>query len=517
MSERSNLQEPRQKLLCGVMGILLVYAAIRGVVEAAGKSFWYDEMLTLIVSAQGNWEGIVRALRVPADGQPPLFHLIEHFASGVTHNQEIALRLPSIAALLCTLACVFVYVKRHSGELVGLICTGFLLMSEVFQHYPAEARPYSMVVACIAFALVCYQRVPSPLWTVLLGVSLAFAQSLHYLAVLAMIPFGVAEAVFLLKTKKFRWQVWLALAAGELPLLVFWPLLMTNKAYYGTHFWARMKLFEIPGMYGQFFETDSKIGAGIGAVILAGILARMVLQQREVNENTEEQSQNLAEGALLFVLALLPLLAYFLIVQVAHSGLTARYVLPAVVGMAAGFGYLLEGARSRVIGLCAVFVLAAVGVHELHFWRFLRSDIENVHATGQATERILEHAGRNDLAVIVPDGTLLLPLAHYISPSFAVRFVYVTRDPASINEQWADTVDKGFEALRPYSPIPVSSLVNLISTHRKFLIYVEQKDWNEDWLPIRLRREGWTVQVVAEEEYRKVYLATAGDGRSAGK
>ena len=45
--------------------------------------------------------------------------------------------------------------------------------------------------------------------------------------------------------------------------------------------------------------------------------------------------------------------------------------------------------------------------------------------------------------------------------------------------------------------------------HRKFLIYVEEKDWIGDWLLARMRKEGWTVQMVASEGYRRVYLASA--------
>ena len=82
-----------------------------------------------------------------------------------------------------------------------------------------------MVIACIAFALVCYQRLPSLRWAALLGISLFLAESFHYYAVLAMIPFGFAEAVLLLRTRRIRWGVWLALACGTLPLIVFWPLL----------------------------------------------------------------------------------------------------------------------------------------------------------------------------------------------------------------------------------------------------------------------------------------------------
>src|SRR5260370_19589080 len=147
------------------MGFLLLYVIVRSLVAAAGKTFWYDELLTWTVSSQGSWSAIVSALHLPLDGQPPLFYMIEHFASSLTRNQEIALRLPSILALPCTLTCVFIYVKKNGSEIVALLCAIFVLTTSVFQYYAVEARPYSMVVACSAFALVCYQRVPSPVWT----------------------------------------------------------------------------------------------------------------------------------------------------------------------------------------------------------------------------------------------------------------------------------------------------------------------------------------------------------------
>jgi 4-amino-4-deoxy-L-arabinose transferase-like glycosyltransferase len=71
-------------------------------------------------------------------------------------------------------------VKKRSGELIALLCALLLLLTEVFQLYAVAARPYSMVVACVAFAAVCHQGAPSRVWMVLLALSLALAQSIHY-------------------------------------------------------------------------------------------------------------------------------------------------------------------------------------------------------------------------------------------------------------------------------------------------------------------------------------------------
>ena len=91
--------------------------------------------------------------------------------------------------------------------------------------------------------------------------------------------------------------------------------------------------------------------------------------------------------------------------------------------------------------------------------------------------------------MIVPDGVLLLPLAHYIHEPFASRLMYSAQDSQQNIDNSSDTVDKGFQTLQPYLTIPVARFREFTSTQRQFLVYVEQKDWTEDWLTARLRRK----------------------------
>ena len=142
-----------------------------------------------------------------------------------------------------------------------MLCAALLLMTSVFQTYSVEARPYSMLVACFAFALVCYQHVPSTAWTWLLAVTLALAQSFHYYAVLTMVPFGLAEAIVSLKARRVRWLVWGALCFGVLPLVLEWKILAIDRDFYGPHFWAHFSFTDLPRMYGEFFLEPSSSGA----------------------------------------------------------------------------------------------------------------------------------------------------------------------------------------------------------------------------------------------------------------
>jgi hypothetical protein len=502
------LQAPPKKLIYGLMGFLLVYAIFRSVLAAAGRAFWYDELLTLTVSSLGSWKSILDALRRPLDGQPPFFYVIEHFASGFTRNQEIALRLPSILAFPCTLACVFIYTKKRGGELVALLCAAFVLTTSVFQTYAIEARPYSMVVACMAFALVCYQRAPSPIWMVLLAACLALAQSLHYMAVLAMVPFGLAEAVHFWISRKFRWPVWAALIVGAVPLLLFWNLLAINKVYYGAHFWASFQFSVIPGIYTQLFLSGSEYGAGIAGVVLAGVLGTVLWQQQAGPSDIEEKTRQLAEATLLFGLAALPFAGY-LLSSVLHSGMTPRYVLSTSIGVAVALGYILTRAKPGVVALFAVFVFSAVGVQELHFWRSSRADIETVKLSGVAAGKFIESAGHKELPVVVPNGLALLWLTHYASPPATDRLLYPTPDHLPSDHTWTDTVDKGLEAAVDYLPLRVSNFTEFAAAHKEFLLYAVDEDTPRDWLTMRLSREGWSMETVALDDSRRIYLITS--------
>ena len=100
-----------------LLGLLLVYAFARSVVTGTGKVYWYDELMTQLVTAQRSVSGIMDALRATLDGQPPLFYLIERLAGRVVPNQEIALRLPSAIGFVCTLLCVYIFLSRRSGRI----------------------------------------------------------------------------------------------------------------------------------------------------------------------------------------------------------------------------------------------------------------------------------------------------------------------------------------------------------------------------------------------------------------
>ena len=195
--------------LCILLG-LTVYSAARSLVYAYTRPFWIDEFLTQAVCHQPNIEAVRKVLNQGLDGMPPLFYLIERIVASLFSNEEIGWRLLSVLGFECTLILVFVFVKTRDGRIPALISASLLLMTPLFTYYAAEARPYTLLTACVAFALVCYQRAPARLGRgMFLG--LFFASSLHYYAVVPWVCFFLAEIIVVCRNKQIRSAVWLAL------------------------------------------------------------------------------------------------------------------------------------------------------------------------------------------------------------------------------------------------------------------------------------------------------------------
>lgn len=487
------------------MALLILYVSVRGLAGAATKPFGYDEIMTQTVASQpcprGIWEALERAL----DGQAPVFYVLEHAAMGLVRNVHVALRLLSILAMDCTLICMFLYMNKCSGTLVAFLCALLLLSTSIFIPHAVNARSYSMLVACIAFALVCYQRLPSPLWAALLGLSLALAQSLHYYAIFALVPFGSSEAVQLFKARRLRWQVWLALAFGTLPLFFFWPLLSALKTYYGAHTWSHFGLAEFPYVYGNFFLTTPAIGVAIATVSLAGAFGSHLWPRRLDSAGVQRSQTDLGEQVLVGVLVVLPFIA-FAATKLAHGGMVDKYAIEAVLGIDMAIACVFSRANAKTVALLAIFVFANVSIHELSFWRSTHS----FHLAPQATpvEDFVSNAGYAGLPIVVSDGLTYVPLTYYASPLWAKKFIYLADEQKAVQYLGTDSAEKEIQVLRRYKSLEVSDFSEFTSTHHVFLVYAEDPNPGFDWLLPYLSSEAASLRMVAMQQNRRLYLVT---------
>jgi mannosyltransferase len=478
------------------IGVLIAYTALRNVWAAAARPFWYDELCTVAVARPSSVSATWAALQGAKDGNPPLFYLIEHFARNITANELVSYRLLSIAGFCCVLWFLFGVIRKRNGSAVAFICSAVVLLTPLYRPYAVEARPYSMVVACIAIALFCYQRAPRTLWVILMGLSLALAEALHFYALFGFVPFAVAEAAMIVRTKRVRWGVWAALAFGFLPLAFSWRILAGFKAFYGAHFWAPATLVRLVNSYALFFKTFGPI-----AVSMVVILAIVALWPGR------GEPADFHERLLAVALLGLPLVA-FIAAKVGHAGFVERYGIPAVLGMPLALAYMLRMFGRRSLACFAAFVMLAVTLQEGFFWTAESGAFGKLVSPADPIERLLNRsAARSDLPVVVSDGHEYVPAAYYASPEWAKRLVAVADPEQAITSSGSDSLDKQLLALRCCLTVQVYEFRDFAAGHPSFLLYSGGGEL--DWWPFRLLHDGYSLQLLAAEGNHRLYLATA--------
>ena len=145
----------------------------------------------------------------------PTFPLLLHYYSKIAGGSNLALRLPSIAAVLFAGFCSFILFRRHLGNASAVF--GTCLILEALRSWGGLVRPYAIEAACFAAALVLWDDMNrrSAWWrSALIGLFLALATSLHFYAVLFVPCFGLIELIYILRTHKFRLSLRISLIAS---------------------------------------------------------------------------------------------------------------------------------------------------------------------------------------------------------------------------------------------------------------------------------------------------------------
>jgi len=487
--------------------ILIAYAIFRSIFAAASKPFWYDEVLTVILTRLPNVSAIWRALSQAADGQPPAFYLIERAASAVTRDPHIALRIPAIFAFACVLLCSFFFVRYRSGAPYALLSTTALLLTVTYSTYAVEARPYCMLVACVAFVLHCYQRASRTRWIILMGFGLMAAEALHYYAVFVLFPLALAEIAFSVKTRRLRPTVWLAFAATFLPLVAFWPLLLRLKRYYGPHIWDPPTLRHAGGAYGWLLDMPASVHPEVAAAVVLVLLGFFVALAFRKVRTVSIRDPFFHEHVLLWALLALPIAAYAA-TKFAHGPFDRKYVLPVALAIPLAVGYILPRLSRAVVVLLAVLVLSVLATREVRFWTSQLGRFGDVKSPAAPLESSVNLAGHPELPVVVSDAVDYLSFVYYGSPGLAGRLVVVVDPSEEVAYVGSDSLDRNLISIRSFYPLRVYEFQAFVAGHPRFLLYSDGTA--NDWWPRRLRTEGFSLAPVVSDQGRGIYLVSKG-------
>jgi hypothetical protein len=510
-------QRNKERLLTGTILLLLVYSVIRNSLKAAIRPFWFDELCTWIVARQPNLSALWRSLIRAADGQPPPYYLLERLFDKLISNDEVAFRLPSILAFCLMEWFLFVWLRKRHDSLIAFIAVLLPFLTLLYGKYAVEARPYCIVAACLAAALLAYQRAPAVRWMMIFGVSLVAAQAFHFYSVFMMFPFVAAESIYYLKTKRFRWPVWTAFLAGILPLLVFWPILSSVKAYYSAHVWTHPTLLGMLRTYGWILDIPQGLPTNFSWSLVAGLVltcailiacAFLILQAFRADPISQPFFH---ENLLISGFLLLPLLL-FSAIKLTHGALTSRYLLPVTLGMvllaARGLAYLSRKSLLLVGGLLCI----SIAMQETAFWLSYYGSYQLGFARQNPAEELVRQAGHPELPVAISEGHDYLELDHYAAPEWRSRLTYVADPESAVIHGKSDSTELDLLVLRDFAPLRVVEYEKFKASCPEFLLY-SNPTWenNPDWFVLWLVADGWSTQRVATNGYASVYLVKRND------
>lgn len=490
-----------------VLALLVIYSIIRNLAAASAAPLWLDEILTWTVSSQRNWARIIKMLMEGVDGQPPLYYLVEHASMNLVHVRELGLRLPSVFAFPCTLICVFLFARRRGGDFAGILAGAFLFSTAIFRWYAAEARPYSLFVACIAVALLCYQRAGNRFYAIGMAAVLGMAQAFHHYAFFSIAPFAVAEGIYFLRGGRFRWWVWGALACPIIPIALEWRIISNFKTMYAAHFWSQYGFQDLAGTYGSFLGNNVFLGVGTAAMCV-GIVLALCLQSRN-SDRTKIDADSWSEGALLLMFLLLPIIT-LLGTQILHAKMVGRYVLPTILAMAISIGRIPAVSKSLLVLVLVTFGVFGAGC-ELIFWKTL--DFKAAERFSLADEALVRDAARPDLPVAMDDALLFVPLSLYGSPEYRGRLVYLVDLEKAVAYSGSDTADRTLTRLRPYLTAAMPDYSEFVDAHREFLLVTREPRLSFDWLS-RFLPAVSSVALIRSSDNRKLYYVRMGPRRA---
>jgi len=393
------------------------------------------------------------------------------------------------------------------------------LTTPLYDPYAIEARPYALLCAFLALALLCWQRSDRRGYRLLFACAIVAMMSIHYYAVFLLAGFIVGEAIVSLRRRAVRPLVWLAMALGCVPLIVSWPLLESIRAYYGAGFWSKPRLELLPQSYDMLLFLHASVAIGFALVLAAILLAGLARDMRH-NSRTHRPSveRNLHRATSLVDPGLAGVLVVFLLspilltiaATVVAAGMQDRYAMaPLVTAVSICTGVLaVRIGRRFAVGVLAILLLAFGFNTLVSALRWRDTTIDTNLAQYRVPQSWLESARDRDLPIVVSDGVYYLTAYQYGSAEQRDRLLVVVDPPSAQNYVNTDSVDRNLAALRQYFPVRVEDYQDFAQDRTAFLL-LSPHDSNGDyfdWWARRLAYDGYSLRVERILNRQVLYL-----------
>jgi hypothetical protein len=490
-----------------VLAVILLLAVVCSTLHALARPLWNDEIITVIVAGQPTARGIWDSLVDAADTNPPAFYFAARLAHAFIADDHLAHRLPSIAGLVVTMIAVYVFLSRRVTALSALVGATFLLVTPL-GDYATEARPYALMIACLATAMLCWQRADEAKWyAVPLAAALAASVSLHYYAVFAWPAFAIAEGAAVIR-RRFRPHVWFAIAIGITPLIAFAPLLRILRDFYGQNYWARTSLAQGLVMHDWLFlgrgHWGSTLMFGLSLALLFWLFPRTSPFSAAANSTPSAPAAPPEEYVLVLMTLWMPAIAVVLALA-SGAGLTERHFLPAVVGGAMAVGLIVArlGPAVRMVMLALFMASYLYSAHNDMGSALKGTLFSQRRAKTAEVDRLVNAAG--DSPLTMSSALEYLEAEYFATAPSRSRLRWLADPNAAVEFSGSASPDLALIKLQHWFPLHVEAFQAFAATHREFVLAGGKFG---DWWPERLLHDGHRLQVLSFTAGRTIYKVT---------
>ncbi|WP_164473774.1 glycosyltransferase family 39 protein [Gordonia insulae] len=323
--------------------VVIVALALLATATAAiglGRGFWGDEAMT--ASAVQRTLPRTVAMLDAADGGIAGYLVLMNGWAHVAGSSEIALRLPSLVAVLVAIVGGGLLGRRLAGPVAGVTATVILAVhSQLVGVYATEARPYALVAAATVIAAHAALSIsrgglgPRPASAFAIAASAAVA--LHFFAVLSILPLYL----WVLLGARRRRQV------GSIAVVVV-PVVgvAAMMAVLATRTFLQNWLPPV-GIRDGFAVMASLCSPLAAFVLIVGLVAISVVRTR-AGSITRAITCARTDLVVLVVWAVGPVAILFCYSLIARPALLARYALPSTIAWAVLAGVVMAVAVSTI-------------------------------------------------------------------------------------------------------------------------------------------------------------------------
>ena len=458
---------PMRHVPAVLLGAAFLWA---GLLKAARTPLWFDEIVTYHVASLDGPRAIIEALLARMDNHPPLDYLARHLSMSLFGASELALRLPSVIALLVGACALYLFVLRRTSVLAALVAFSFPFVTMAVR-YAYDARAYAFLFASMCLTLLAWQlatekrSLPRYLF---LTLCLGLGPHSHFYGILNYVPIAVGEAWRWRERGGIDWPIVACFGVSALLVGLLIPFAIHSSDFAG-HFWTSFG----PGLVA--FIYDDVLGKTLPAAVaaLAACAVIVFFFPREPNPGLIKPEVPRHEVAAAIMLCLVPVTTYIL-AELVTRAYTDKYLINTIAGVALVVAYLTGAAgawrRGCALAIALSFTLWTAGTLA-YMARYTPARAYAVPAED------LQRVAEAKQPVVVFDAHDFLKMHYYLPPHLRDRIYHLADAGLSVKYAGHDTNDIVFENLKPFVRLNVPTLCAFTQQHRRFLIFLVRPSW----------------------------------------